>query len=211
MKKVRHKNQTPFNLKTKPLLIVLSGPSGVGKDAVLNRLRESQSPFEYVTTVTTRPKRTTERDKIDYHFISLSKFHEMLENTELLEWANVYGHWYGVPKQPVKQALDKGRDVMLKVDIQGVANIKRILPQAIFIFMAPPSAEELTIRLQLRHTETSPDLALRIKTAKEEMKQVSLFDYLVINKQDKINQTVTNIEAIINAEKCRVKPRKITF
>jgi len=116
-----------------------------------------------------------------------------------------------VPKQPVKQALDKGRDIILKVDLQGVATIKKILPQAVFIFLIPPSMEELTTRLKQRHTESSSDLALRIKTAEEEIKQLSLFDYIIINKQDEINQAVSKIEAIITAEKCRVIPREITL
>jgi guanylate kinase len=211
MKKVSYKSQSPFNLPTKPLLIVLSGPSGAGKDVVLTRMKELDYPLEYITTLTTRPQRATEQDNIDYHFISTERFQEMIKNKELLEWANVYGNWYGVPKQPVKQALDKGRDIILKVDLQGVATIKKILPQAVFIFLIPPSMEELTTRLKQRHTESSSDLALRIKTAEEEIKQLSLFDYIIINKQDEINQAVSKIEAIITAEKCRVIPREITL
>ncbi len=135
----------------------------------------------------------------------------MIENNELLEWANVYGNWYGVPKQEVKQALDKGQDIMVKVDIQGAATIKKILPRAIFIFLMPPSMEELLIRLKQRHTESPSDLALRLKTAEEEIEQLSLFDYIVVNRWDKIDQAVSGIKAIISAEKCRVTPREITL
>ena len=203
-------SQTPVNPPKRPLLIVLSGPSGAGKDAVLTRIRELNYPLKYITTVTTRPQRATERDNIDYHFISTKKFQKMIENNELLEWANVYGNWYGVPKKPVKQALHKGQDTIVKVDIQGATTIKKILPQAVFIFLTPPSTEELRLRLKQRHTESSFDLALRTKTAEEEIKQLSLFDYVVFSRQNEIDRAVADIEAIITAEKCRVTPRKVS-
>ncbi|MBA7603006.1 Guanylate kinase [subsurface metagenome] len=204
-------SQPPINSPKRPLLIVLSGPSGAGKDAVLTRMRESNYPLKYITTVTTRPQRATERDNIDYHFVSTKEFQKMIENNELLERANVYGNWYGVPKKPVKQALDKGQDTIVKIDIQGAATIKKILPQAVFIFLVPPSIEELKLRLKQRHTESSFDLALRTKTAEEEIKQLSLFDYVVFSRQDEIDRAVADIKAIITAEKCRVTPRKIVF
>ena len=203
-------SQSPINPPKRPLLIVLSCPSGAGKDAVLTRIRESHYPLNYITTVTTRPQRATERDNIDYHFISTKKFQKMIENNELLEWANVYGNWYGVPKKPVKQALHKGQDTIVKVDIQGATTIKKILPQAVFIFLTPPSTEELRLRLKQRHTESSFDLALRTKTAEEEIKQLSLFDYVVFSRQNEIDRAVADIEAIITAEKCRVTPRKVS-
>ena len=210
MKKASHESQS-FSLPTKPLLIVLSGPSGAGKDALLTRMKELGSPLEYITTVTTRAQRAKERDNVDYHFISERKFQEMIENNELLEWANVYGNWYGVPKQPVKQALDRGQDIIVKVDTQGAATIKKILPEAVFIFLIPPSMEELITRLKQRHTESPFDLALRIKTAEEEIKQLPLFDYIVVNKRDEIDLAASEIKAIITAEKCRVSPRKIAL
>jgi guanylate kinase len=211
MKKVSRKSQVPLNLPTKPLLIVLSGPSGAGKDAILTRMKELDYPLEYITTVTTRRQRAKERNNVDYHFITMEKFQEMVSQNELLEWANVYGSWYGVPKQPVKQALDKGQDIIVKIDIQGAATIKRILPQAVFIFVMPPSIEELTTRLKQRHTESPFDLALRLKTAEEEIKQLPLFDYVVLNKQDEIDLAISHIAAIITAEKCRVTPREIAL
>jgi guanylate kinase len=211
MKKASYENQIPFNLPRGPLLIVLSGPSGAGKDVVLSRLSELGYPLRYITTVTTRSQRVNEEDNIDYQFISTEKFQEMISGNELLEWANVYGNWYGVPKQPVKQALDKGQDTIVKVDIQGVATIKKILPQAVFIFLTPPSMEEVITRLKQRHTESALDLALRIKTAEEEIKQLSLFDYVIINKQDEVDLAVSEIKAIISAEKCRVNRKKITL
>ena len=211
MKKSGSRKQFSPSLPGIPLLIVISGPSGAGKDAVLTRMKETGFPLEYITTITTRPQRPRERNMIDYHFVSAERFQEMVENEKLLEWANVYDNWYGVPKQPVKQALKKGQDVIVKVDIQGAATIKRILPQAVFIFLMPPSLEELTQRLRQRHTETPFDLSLRINSAEEELKQLPLFDYVVLNKQDEIDLAVSQIKTIITAEKCRVTPRDIAL
>ena len=206
-----YENELPFNLPARPLLVVVSGPSGVGKDAVLARMRESGRHLEYIVTVTTRAQRANERDNVDYHFVSEERFQEMIKNKELLEWANVYGNWYGVPSEPIKQALEKGQDIIVKVDVQGAATIKRILPQAVFIFLIPPSMEELATRLKQRHTESPFDLALRMKVAEEEIEQLSLFDYIVVNKPGEIARAVSGIEAIITAEKCRVNPRQITL
>ena len=204
-------NQAPYKQPPKPLLIVLSGLSGVGKDAVLTQMKSSGCPLEYIITVTTRPQLTEEQDAIDYHFVSTERFQEMIRCNELLEWANVYGNWYGVPRQPVKQALDKGRDTIVKIDVQGAATFKKILPQAVFIFLMPSSIEELITRLNQRHTEVPLDLALRIKTTDEEIKQLPLFDYIVINRQAELDLAVMDIKAIINAEKCRVIPREVTL
>jgi guanylate kinase len=193
------------------LVIVISGPSGVGKDAILHRMRESKSPFEYITTMTTRHQRATERHMVDYHFVSVDEFQKLLKNGGLLEHARVYGNWYGVPKEPVKIALAKGKDVILKVDVQGAANIKKIIPGAVFIFIAPPSLEELSNRLRHRLTETDNDLSLRLKTAKDEMDQICKFDYVVINHCNEIDAAIENIRSIVIAEKCRAIPRKVVL
>lgn len=192
-----------------PLLIVLSGPSGVGKDAVLTRLRESGYPLRYITTLTTRTQRPNEKDGVDYHFVSEAKFREMLDGNAMLESANVYGNWYGVPRAAVKEALDRGEDVIIKIDVQGAATIRRIAPRAVFIFLTGPSIEELSNRLGHRLTESPDQLAVRLRTAEEEMKQLHLFDYVVVNREGEIDAAVSRIEAIITAEKCRVNPRQI--
>ena len=210
-KETNHKGETSLNLPSKPLLIVLSGPSGAGKDTILSRMEKSGYPIEFITTVTTRPRRAKEKNSVDYHFVSEEIFQKMLKKNELLEWANVYGKWYGVPKAPVKRALEQGRDVIVKVDIQGAATIKKIMPQAVFIFVAPPSMEELTARLKGRQTESNLECDLRLKTAKEEMKKLPLFDYMVVSRRGEIDQAVSEIEAIITAEKHRVKPREISL
>ncbi len=211
MKKASHKTELMLYPTREPLLVVLSGPSGAGKDAVLAKLKESGQPFESIVTVTTRPRRPKERDSIDYHFISVKEFQEMVRHEELLEWASVYGNWYGVPMKPVKQALDSGQDVIVKVDVQGAATIKKAMPQAVLIFLIPPLMKELGTRLNQRHTESSSALSLRTGIAAEEIKQLPLFDYMVVNKQDEINRAVSDIKAIIQAEGCRVNPRRIAL
>jgi guanylate kinase len=194
-----------------PLLIVLSGPSGVGKDVVLEGFKKRDFPMHYAVTATTRPRRKKETDGVDYHFVSKAEFENMIEKGELLEWANVYGNLYGVPKSELRQAMDKGKDVIVKVDVQGAASIKKTVPQAVFIFLAPPSMEDLNKRLEQRKTESSIDLEVRIKAAEKEMNSLSMFDYVVVNHKDGIGQAISQIESIITAEKCRVKPRTIEF
>jgi guanylate kinase len=200
-------NEIPAN----PLVIVISGPSGVGKDAILHKIRDRQYPLEFITTVTTRRQRPNEQNRVDYHFISEVEFKELLKKGGLLESANVYGNWYGVPRQPVKEALIKGKDTIIKVDIQGADSIKKILSGAIFIFIAPPTLDELADRLRKRHTESEFDLALRLKTAAIEMQQINQFDYVVFNHCDRLDLAVDQIQAIVTAEKCRTNPRKINL
>ncbi|MBI2849395.1 MAG: guanylate kinase [Chloroflexi bacterium] len=191
----------------RPLLVILSGPSGVGKDAALSRMRKMGLPFYYTVTATTRPCRPAEVDNVDYQFVSYARFQDMVARGELLEWANVYGNYYGVPRQQVVEALGTGQDVILKVDVQGAATIKRTIPEALFLFLAPPSMEELVIRLKQRKTEMVNDLEIRIRRAKEEMDSLVLFDYVVVN--DLLEEAVEQIRAIVVAEKCRVIPRMV--
>lgn len=193
--------------RTKPLLIVVSGPSGAGKDAVLARVKGSVQPLYFVVTATTRPQREGESDGVPYHFVSRERFQEMVEWGELLEWAEVYGHLYGVPKSQVKEALERGHDVLVKVDVQGAATIKRAVPQALLIFLAPPSMAALEERLRDRNTESAAELERRIATANEEMMQQGMFDYVVVN--DQVDLAAAQIDAIITAEKRRVRPRAV--
>ncbi len=202
---------TAERAKANPLLIVISGPSGVGKDTIMARMKEMGHPFHYAVTATTRLQRPGERNEVAYHFVSEQKFQEMMAQGGFLEWARVYGNSYGVPIEQVRQALARGQDVLLKVDIQGVATIKSILPQAVFIFLAPPSLEELGRRLKGRRTESAEDLALRMNTASEEMKSLPLFDYVVVHHYGGTDSAIAQIEAIIKAEKCRVHPRIIAL
>jgi guanylate kinase len=191
--------------------VVLSGPSGVGKDAVLARMRKSKRPFHYVVTATTRPRRAREKNGVNYHFLSQKAFQQMIDEHRFLEWANVYGNYYGVPKDEVSSALARGLDTIVKVDIQGAATIKKILPQAVFIFLIPPSMLELEKRLKRRRSESSEDLALRLATARREIGSLPLFDYVITSHQNKLDEAVSRIDAIVAAEKCRVKPRTVKF
>jgi guanylate kinase len=148
-----------------------------------------------------------EKNGLDYHFLSRRKFQQMLDKHEFLEWANVYGNYYGVPKDDITSALSQGVDTIVKVDVQGAAALKEILPQAVFIFLTPPSVEELEERLKRRHSESSEDLALRLERAKGEMKSLPLFDYVITSHPNKLDEVVSQIDAIVAAEKRRVKPR----
>ncbi len=200
------KSKNTFSLFIdKALFFVLSSPSGAGKDAVLKLLKRSTYPLTYITTITTRAKRTHEKEGIDYYFVTDHHFQQMIINNELLEWAEVYGNRYGVPREPVEKALEEGKDIMVKVDVQGAITIKKQIPQAILIFMTPPSTEELATRLRKRQTETSLDLARRLQTAEQELKQIPIFDYLVINYQGELGLTAATIKSIITAEKYRIK------
>lgn len=192
-----------------PLLVVLSGPSGVGKDAVLNRMKEMGYPYHFTVTATTRPRRSSETDGVEYLFLSQAQYDRMVKQGEFLEWARVYGHGYGVPKRPVQQALQDGKDVVVKADVQGAATLRKLAPQAVLIFLAPPSLEELERRLARRKTESPADAALRIRTAREEMERLPLFDYVVVNYYGRLDDTVARVHAIITAEKSRVPPRRV--
>jgi guanylate kinase len=202
-------DMAPLAPAPRPLFVVLSGLSGAGKDAVLAGLRLADLPLFISVSATTRARRAGEKDGFDYNFISRERFQELIDNDELLEWANVYGNYYGIPREPVRQALQKGKDVIVKIDVQGAATIKKILPQAVFIFMVTPYMEELEKRLRQRRTEDSADLELRLKTAAEELQQLPMFDYIVVNRSGEINQAVADIIAIIKAEKCRVAQREL--
>jgi guanylate kinase len=194
-----------------PLLLVLSGLSGAGKDTVLTGLKQCGFPPVHIITITTRAQRPGERDGEHYHFVSEDKFRQMKAAGELLESASVYGNWYGVPREPVREALESGKDVIIKVDVQGAVTIKKIVPEAVFIFLAPPSMEESVSRLRQRRTEAEADLGRRIKTAGEELDKLPVFDYVVINREGEVDRAVADIKAIYNAEKCRVRPREISL
>jgi guanylate kinase len=185
--------------QSKPLLVVLSGPSGVGKDAVLDRMKSQDRWLYFTVTATTRPRRSEELDGVNYYFVSRDRFQQMVSDGELMEWAEVYGNYYGVPRQQVEQALAGGRDVVVKVDVQGAMTIKRAMPQAVLIFLVAPSIEEMKARLRNRRTESAEDMERRIATASDEMRQRDQFDYVVVN--DDVGRAVSKIEEIIRSEK----------
>jgi len=191
----------------KPLLIVLSGLSGVGKDTVLIDLKKSSLPVFFSVSATTRARRSGEKEGADYYFVSTEKFQQMIDADELLEWATVYGNRYGIPRAPVKQAIERGQDVIVKIDVQGAATIRKKVPGAVLIFLVTSTLDELESRLNKRRTESPEELELRLKTAVKELDSTSMFDYIVVNRHDEIRSTIDTIKAIITAEKCRILPR----
>lgn len=194
-----------------PLLIVLSGPSGVGKDAVLSRMRELGSRLHFTVTATTRASRPAERDGVDYIFLGAKEFQALLAADGLLEHAQVFGNHYGVPKAQVADALATGMDVILKIDVQGADTIRKVCPEALFIFLAPPDTDELRRRLRERDTESEEAFDLRMRTATAELQKADQFDYVVVNQRDGLDQAVEEIEGIISREKRRVPPRVTTL
>jgi guanylate kinase len=194
-----------------PLLVMLSGPSGVGKDAALEGLKKLDRPWYFAITATTRPPRSGEQDGVDYIFLETETFHKMKDRDQFLECAEVYGRWYGVPRSQVRQSLKNGKDVILKIDVQGAATVRKLAPEALSIMMVPASYAELRNRLNQRMSESAPDLELRLQTVKEELAQTSQFDYRVINRDGGLEQAIAEIDAIITAEKCRVLPRVVQF
>ncbi len=201
-----------FNLyHPEPLLIVISGPSGVGKDTVIQRMKERQLPFHFVVTATTRPPRPNERHGIDYYFLSKDQFAEMIEKGELLEYAIVYNDFKGIPKDKVRQAFSSGQDVVMRIDVQGAATIHQLYPDALLIFLTTQDEDEMVNRLKERKTETPDGLNLRIATARQELKRIDDFDYVVVNRELQLDETVDAILAIIRAEHHRVHPRKVTL
>ncbi len=201
----------PYHFKPMPLLIVISGPSGVGKDSVVQRMQERGYPFHFVVTTTSRPPRPGEVHGVDYYFFSREEFEAMIEHDELLEHAIVYGQHKGIPRAQVQEALASGQDVVMRLDVQGAATIRRIVPEAVLIFLSASSDEELYNRLRARHTESEEELRLRIAKAREEMRHLPEFDYLVINREGHLDEAVDRIWAIIQSEHCRVHQRRITL
>jgi guanylate kinase len=198
-----------INRPTPPLLVVLTGPSGVGKDVTLQAMAARGIPFCYVVTVTTREIRDGEIEGVHYFFKTREEYKRMLENGELLENAEVYGNYYGIPKSEVVEPLRRGEDVIMKPDVQGARKMRELEPDAVYIFLAPPSMKVLASRLYHRKTEDPQELVRRLTVAREEMHDLSDFDYVVVNRSNELDETVEEIEAIIKAEKCRVHPRRI--
>jgi guanylate kinase len=194
-----------------PLLIVISGPSGSGKDTVMKQMQARGLEFHFVVTATTRERRPGEVHGQDYWFVSEADFARMIEHNELLEHALVYKEHKGVPKEQVRKALASGRDVVLRLDVQGAETVKQLVPDALLIFIAVDNEEELIHRLKERSTETPEEFALRIATARNELKRVTAFDYVIVNHEDQLDHTVDVVRAIIEAEHHRVRQRKVTL
>ncbi|MFV1948426.1 MAG: guanylate kinase [Anaerolineales bacterium] len=201
---------SPFLLNPpNPLLIVISGPSGVGKDSVLEEMKSRGLPFHFVITATTRAPRPDEMDGRDYFFLSQDDFARMIDEGELLEYAVVYQDYKGIPKSQVRKALASGKNVIMRIDVQGAETVRVLAKDALLIFLTPQNEEELISRLKNRNTETMESLKLRIATTRQEYNKIGIFDYIVVNKDDCLHETVDMIEAIIKAEQQRVDQRVV--
>ncbi|SHE61082.1 guanylate kinase [Seinonella peptonophila] len=183
------------------LLIVVSGPSGVGKGTVCHSLRQRVPTLTYSVSATTRSPREGEQDGLNYFFKSHYQFKQMIEHDELIEWAEYVGNYYGTPRKFVENSLAEGRDVLLEIDVQGALQVKKSFPEGVFIFLLPPTFDDLRKRIENRGSETPKTLDHRLTAASEEVKQLHYYDYVVIN--DEVEQASERIQSIIVAEHCR--------
>lgn len=192
-----------------PLMVVISGPSGVGKDAVVKALKARNLTFHFVVTMTSRAPRQGEVEGVDYFFNTRENFEQLIAEDEFLEYALVYEDYKGIPRSQIRQALASGTDVILRVDVQGADTLRRLCPEAVLIYLIPSNEAEWLERLRARKTETTESLAIRIQTARSELEHLAKFDYVVVNAHDRLDEAVDTIIAIIDAEHHRVEPRKV--
>lgn len=196
-----------------PLVVVVSGPSGVGKDTLLERMAELNHGlrFHFVVTATTRSARPGEVEGINHHFLSRASFEDMIAGNELLEWAEVYGNLYGVPRKQVRAALVEGKHVLCRVDVQGAARLRALIPEAVFVFVLPPSMAALRERLLQRAHDSDESLARRLSAGRSEIEQADGFDYQLLNSDGELDQTVSRLMEIIDEESRRDPPRKVVI
>jgi len=189
------------------ILLVISGPSGVGKGTICSRLLQKLTDIQFSISVTTRDPRVGEQEGVNYYFVSEEEFMRMRANDELLEWAEVFGNFYGTPRYAVQAALDAGKDVLLEIDIQGAMQVKASFPECVTIFVWPPTVDELERRIRQRGTETPEAIERRLRKSKLEMAHVVNYDYVVVNHPGQVDAAVGEVEAILVAEKAKVARR----
>ncbi len=206
---VSHSEWTPLSASRQGILFVLSAPSGTGKDSVITAAQEQGMDFYVVPSVTTRAPRPGESEGNPYHFVSLEEFEQMVRNDELIEFARVHGNLYGQPRNLIRDHLNAGQDVLLKIDVKGAATVRIKVPEAIFIFLIPESLEVLASRLVHRNTETAEELARRLEDARAELAEQHRYDYVIMNRQGRLQEAVEQLWAIMTAEHCRVHPRHV--
>ena len=193
--------------RVNPLIIVISGPSGVGKDAIVERIAEFGDAFYFTVTATTRPPRPAEVHGVNHIFVSTQEFRAMIANGELLEWAETYGNLYGTPKDQVRTALVNGQHVLLRVDVQGAMAVRKLVPDALLVFISAPDKDVLASRLRRRGVNDEGDIATRLEAADAESRFANRFDYDVVNKEGALSETVRQLLEIIDRESNRVPPR----
>ena len=195
-----------------PIVVVISGPSGVGKDVMIDRMIESDRiGFHFTVTATTRDPRPGEKDGINHHFVTVDDFVNLIANDDLLEWAQVYGNYYGVPKKQVRDALTAGNHVILRVDVQGAKRLSEIIPEALLIFIIPPSLDVLKSHLEERGVDLEVEMTKRLVAANEEISQARLFDFTVTNVEGRLDDTVNQVVEIIESESQRIPPRRVSI
>ena len=193
-----------------PLVVVISGPSGVGKDVIIDQMIASKRlGFHFVVTTTTRSPRQGEQEGINHNFVSVEHFKHLIQSNKLLEWAQVYDNYYGVPKTQVRDALAAGNHVVIRVDVQGAKRLREIIPESLLIFILPPSLDVLRVHLEKRGVDTENEMNNRLIAATQEITQADLFDFAVINKENQVDEAVNRVIEIIATESSKTPPRKI--
>jgi guanylate kinase len=205
-------DQPPADTPASGLVFVLSGPSGVGKSTLIERLKADRFPITHCVTATTRPRRLGEVEGVHYYFLAEADYDHLLATEQFLEHAIVHNLYrYGIPLHSIRDGLRRGQDVILAPDVQGASTVRWKLPNAITIFLRPPSLEELVPRLAARGTESDEERQIRLATAEREMQRVSEYDYVIVNHRDRLDQAVSDLKAIITTERLRVCPRTVTL
>ena len=194
-----------------PLMIVISGPSGIGKDTVVRLLEQRNQSFCFVVTATSRAPRPGEIEGIDYQFVTRERFEEMIVRDELIEYAKVYSDYKGIPRKSIEDALNCNQDIILRLDVQGARKIRELFPDAVLVFLIPENDRMWIERLSNRNTESSSKLQERLQAAREELHSFSLFDYVVVNATGKLNETIDCILSIVHAEHHRIKHRRVSL
>lgn len=191
-----------FTAPEPPLILVFSAPSGAGKSTICKHLLKRNPRLVFSVSTTTRPPRSDEEEGVDYHFVEEEKFKQMIEADAFLEWARVHGEYYGTTRQAVLDELNRDKDVMLDIDVQGGEQIRKLYPEAVMIFIVPPDMEELERRLRARNTESESEINQRLANARDELKAIHNYDFVVVN--DSVERAVEEVEAIRSAQKCRL-------
>ncbi|HDQ71752.1 MAG TPA: guanylate kinase [Chloroflexi bacterium] len=205
------KTVSPYDRKQPPLLVVISGQAGVGKDSLIKQMKARNYPIHFIVTATDRSARPGEVHGVDYFFLTTEAFLRMEREGELLEHAIVYGQHKGIPKQQVREAMASGKDVIMRIDVQGAMTIRRLVPQAVLIFLMVESEEELSQRLRSRGDDSPAQIEKRLAASRQELARLSEFDYVVFNRDSQLDRAVDDVIAIIRAEHCRVEHRVVNL